>query len=340
MLITSRSPEHWLAPGEVYLLPLGGLVDEEQWEYCNAVVADLGLRPKRDDCHYGALIDELDGHPLALRAVLLRLQDKGAEALLAELKSAFAGAEGDESTRRIFAALALLDRRLPAAYAPLLQLVGLHRRFVDIDYLEQMMRQGTDAAVGRETLEACFTTLEHGGLLQHLGNGIYRMHPALSGFLARRHPAGEVRQRGFVDFMGRFADQLTPKELHEQRGPFALHGANSHQALALAMAWSMNTQITALPQFLAAYAQNSRDFTAARRLYEALLQTPPPDRFDGSMAAVPVLVAVAFLLRTHIRFERRADGKYELLIEHKPADSQLLTRLLEKIAGLLSGGSD
>ncbi|MCP3971942.1 MAG: hypothetical protein GY717_16790, partial [Rhodobacteraceae bacterium] len=35
--------------------------------------------------------------------------------------------------------------------------------------------------------------------------------------------------------------------------------------------------------------------------FEALLQAPAPDRFDGGLATVPVLVAVAFLLRTHIR---------------------------------------
>ncbi len=271
ILITSRSPESWLTPTEVYRLPLGGLVGEEQWEYCNAVVRDLGLRPRRDDKHYAALMNELDGHPLALRAVLLRLQDKGAEELLAELKRAFTGAEGDESTRRIFAALGLLDRGLPEAYAPILQLIGLHRRFVDIDYLARM-ETGEEGTGARATLEHCFTALENGGLLHHLGNGIYRMHPALSGFLAQRHPAGELWQRGFVDFMGRFAEHLGPQELHEQRPHFAVQGASFHQALGLALGLSMDIAVAALTQSLASFAQNNRNFTAATRLYESLAE--------------------------------------------------------------------
>src|SRR5271165_3881743 len=96
--------------------------------------------------------------------------------------------------------------------------------------------------------------------------------PALSGFLASRHPADEVGQRAFVDFMGRFADALAPKELHEQRGPFAIHGASFHQALALAFERRMDTPVAALTQSLAAFAQKRRDFTAAQRLFESLAE--------------------------------------------------------------------
>jgi tetratricopeptide (TPR) repeat protein len=271
VLITSRSPEVWLSPTEVYRLPLGGLEGEDRWEYCNAVVRDLGLKIKRDDPSYAALMDALDGHPLAMRAVLLRLPEKPAGQLLTELKAAFAGAAGDESTRRIFAALSLLDQGLPEAFTPVLALIGLHRRFVDIDSLEQIV-QAADRPVLRATLDACFAALEAGGLLHHEGNGIYRMHPAVSGYLTSRHPADEPAQRGFVDFMGRFADQLAPKELHEQRVPFAVHGASFHQALALAAELRMDTHVTALTQSLAAFAQNRRDFAAAEQLFAALAE--------------------------------------------------------------------
>ena len=73
VLITSRSPENWLTPQECYRLPLFGLQGEELWEYCNAVVADLGLKIDRKHQDFIALIKELDGHPLAIRAILLRL---------------------------------------------------------------------------------------------------------------------------------------------------------------------------------------------------------------------------------------------------------------------------
>ena len=58
--------------------------------------------------------------------------------------------------------------------------------------------------------------------------------------------------------------------------------------------------------------------------------------FPGTEVAT--LVAVAFLLRSHIKIERTATGKWRFLIEHKPADSKLLTALLNKLDQLFSGG--
>ena len=58
--------------------------------------------------------------------------------------------------------------------------------------------------------------------------------------------------------------------------------------------------------------------------------------FDGGTATVPVLLAAAFLLRTHLRIKKSNGGKWEFLVEHKPGDSGLVNQLLAKIAGLLS----
>jgi hypothetical protein len=43
-----------------------------------------------------------------------------------------------------------------------------------------------------------------------------------------------------VDVIGSLADALAPRELHEQRIPFLLHGPNFHFALALAERFSMD----------------------------------------------------------------------------------------------------
>ena len=271
ILITSRSPENWLAPTECYRLPLGGLVGEERWEYCNAVVRDLGLRLDREDASFMALMQVLDGHPLAMRAVLLRLQERSAQALLEAWQSRFEGAAGDESTRRIFAAFSLLDQGLPEAYAPLLQLIGLHQRYMRIDWLE-IMYQAAENPVEQSTLNGCITALEHGGLLHHWDQGVYVMHPALSGFLHQHHPASEPLQRGFVDVMHFIAIELAPRKLHEQRLPFALYGANFYRALSLAGELHMNEHIAFLTQSLALFAQHNRDFATARRLFESLAE--------------------------------------------------------------------
>ncbi|RWX51683.1 hypothetical protein VU01_109911 [Candidatus Electrothrix marina] len=267
VLITSRSAEKWLSIGECFRLPLAGLQGEELWAYCNQVLGDLGLRVKRDDADFLELIKELDGHPLALRAVLLQLGQKGAAELLADLRH-FLTLEGEESSK-ILAALGVLDQGLPEAYGPVLQLIGLHRRFVDQDYLGYMLKGVKEGTVA---IQPCFALLETAGLLHALGNNIFRMHPALQTHLERQHPAEEGLQRAFVDFMGSFANQLAPKQLHEQRIPFALHGGNFYHALYLAQEFDMDQDVAALTQSLAAYAQNNRDYSGAEQLFATLAE--------------------------------------------------------------------
>ncbi len=69
----------------------------------------------------------------------------------------------------------------------------------------------------------------------------------------------------------------------------------------------------------------------------ALLNSPPPQRFDAGLLSAGLLAAVVFLLRTHIRFEGKVRG-LTFTIEHKPADSPALTALLKRLAALLPTG--
>ena len=72
--------------------------------------------------------------------------------------------------------------------------------------------------------------------------------------------------------MGRLADDLAPKELHEQRVPFHLHGANYHTALAEAEKLGMDDGFAALTQALGSYAQNCWDLESASRRFAALAE--------------------------------------------------------------------
>ncbi|MCI5211464.1 MAG: hypothetical protein D3910_22380 [Candidatus Electrothrix sp. ATG2] len=71
---------------------------------------------------------------------------------------------------------------------------------------------------------------------------------------------------------------------------------------------------------------------------DALRSQPTASKSFFPGTEVATLVAVAFLLRTHIKIERTANGKWRFLIEHKPADSKLLTALLQKLEQLFGGG--
>jgi len=98
--------------------------------------------------------------------------------------------------------------------------------------------------------------LGNAGLVREVGGGVFEMHPLLTSYL-RSRAASEVCQRAFVDVMGSVANQLAPREMHEQRVPFLLHGANFHFALQLSQRLAMDQGFVALTQSLANYAQNS-----------------------------------------------------------------------------------
>ena len=64
---------------------------------------------------------------------------------------------------------------------------------------------------------------------------------------------------------------------------------------------------------------------------ESLRQQTEAGKSFTTGGEVATLLAVAFLLRTHLKIRRNTSGKWEFLIEHKPGDSKLLTRVLTKL---------
>ena len=248
VIITSRSDEEWLETTNRYEIPLGGLQGEERWDYCEVILRDLGLTIDRKDADLVTLMDLLGGHPLAMRVILPRLAKLKAAALIQALQSNLTalGPSGDPAQDKLFATLHFAEQSLPDDLRPLLVPLALHERFVDADYLEIMANQ-VDESWTREQIDRFLGALAVAGLLHDRGQGVFEMHPALTGFLRATRPPGASGESGerwshaFVDLMGRLADQLAPRKLHEQRGPFFLHGANFHVALGEAERLGMDS---------------------------------------------------------------------------------------------------
>jgi tetratricopeptide (TPR) repeat protein len=272
VLITSRSEEGWLPVQDCFPLPLGGLQGEDLWQYCNAVVADLGLTLDRNDDNYRELLNKLDGNPLALRAVLLRLKECTAAALLAELDENFNGLEGDEATKRIQAALAVFECGLDRAFAPVLRLLGLHEHSADEKIVGFMLNQ-MELEVEVRIISNCFATLESAGLCRRIKSALYKLHPALHSCLVGLYPSEEAGKRVFVNHMSTFAEIYTSKKLHEQRWVFSLFGANFRRALGIARELDMREPELSLIKGLASYMKNARDFKEVERLYRELAES-------------------------------------------------------------------
>ena len=276
VLVTSRSEEEWLGIERIKLA-IGGLRGEERWEYCERILRDLGLRVDRNDPGLVELMSLLDGHPLAMRVVLPKLEKQRAGEIAGALKTNLGALDlgGDEANRKLYATLKFVEEGLDAELRPLLVPLALHERYVDANYVEQMAKQVAETWT-RVRIDTFFAALAAAGLLRELGPAVYEMHPALTGFLRASSleaaPAADrdAWARAFVGVMGSLADDLTPRQLHEQRMGFHLHGANFHFALSQAERLQMDTAQAALAQSLAAYAQNTRNFSEAREFCQRL----------------------------------------------------------------------
>ncbi len=295
VIITSRSREEWLGPTRRFELPLGGLDGEERWEYCEIILRELGLKVDRDEPALAGLMDQLAGHPLAMRVVLPKVAEIGAAKVSEALRTNIAelGLSEHEEEGRLFGTLRFVEQGLSEELRPLLGLVGLHEGYVDADYLEAMAKKVDDAWT-RERIDQLMTALGTAGLLRDVGSATYEMHPLLTSYLRSREEASEDCQRAFVDVMGSLADALAPKELHEQRVPFLLHGANFHFALAFAERLAMDQDLAALTQSLAAFSLNSRSFGEASRLFGGLAKHHAVrEGFEGEAVAYHQLGRIA-----------------------------------------------
>src|ERR1700742_4787141 len=85
VLITSRARESWL--GQVRRIGVGGLNRAEAAQYAGHLLEPYpAARRHRERRSFGELLDWLDGHPLAMRLTLPRLDATDPAALLADLQ--------------------------------------------------------------------------------------------------------------------------------------------------------------------------------------------------------------------------------------------------------------
>ncbi|MBL8232569.1 MAG: tetratricopeptide repeat protein [Bryobacterales bacterium] len=270
VVITSRSKAEEIGTERRFLLELGGLDGEERWDYCETILTELGLRIDRNDPALHELMKQLGGHPLAMRMLLPKLESMSAHEIGNALRSNLQDLGLEEGETRLFATLRFVEQGLTPELRPLLALVGLHEGYVDADYLEAMAKQ-VDAEWTRANIDRLLAELGNAGIVKDGGNAVFEMHPLLTSYL-RSLPAlvSEPCQRAFVDVMGRLADHLTPRPLHEQRRPFLLFGPSFHHALALSERLAIDQPFAALTQSLALFAQNSGRWTDASKLFAQL----------------------------------------------------------------------
>lgn len=279
VLISSRSPEEWLGPQQRFLLILRGLDREERWEYCNAILHDLGKTINRHDERLVELMDLLGGHPLAMRAILPSLEKMSPGQVLSELRSDLASLKnhGNIEQEKLHATLAFVEQALPEQQRPLLTLLALHARFVDADDLNEMAKK-VGPLGSRDGIDSLMHILVSAGLSRKIRSVIYEMHPLLTTYLqsastsATRPHTQDIYARAFVEVMARVASDLALSELHSEQLRLNIHGENLRCAFAEAERLGMSSHAMVLSVGLVFFAELNRNFVVAKQLFNSLLE--------------------------------------------------------------------
>jgi tetratricopeptide (TPR) repeat protein len=191
VIITSRAREAWL--GQACRITVGGLNPREAAEYADRLLAPFpAAQHRRERRAFGELLEWLDGHPLAMRLTLPRLETTDPGDLLAGLQGTTPlSAEANAGQGRLsslgtsitysFTHLAEQTRRLLPA-------VSLFHGVADEDLLTAFSAvEGVPArftGISGQQWAAVLRAAARVGLLTSLGAGMYRIHPALPGYLA------------------------------------------------------------------------------------------------------------------------------------------------------------
>ena len=199
VIVTSRTREDWL--GEVHRISVGGLNRAEAAQYAGLLLEPSpAARRRREQRSFGELLGWLDGHPLAMRLTLARLEDADPADLLADLQGTDSLPGGDDGHGRLsslgacitysFAHLADLTRRLLPA-------VSLFHGTADVNVLMLFSAvegvPGRFAGTSRDEWTVVMEDAARVGLLTPTGGGMYRIHPALPGYLAAAWRASDTK---------------------------------------------------------------------------------------------------------------------------------------------------
>ena len=196
VLATSRAQEDWL--GQVRRIAVGGLNLTEAAQYAGHILEPYpAAQRRRQRRSFASLLDWLDGHPLAMRLTLPRLDAIDPSELLAALRGTAplpvtdappAAAPDGSRTTSLAASITYSYAHLTEQTRRLLPAVSLFHGIADQDVLATFSRiDGVSdrfAGIGEEAWGAVLGDAARVGLLTGLGAGMYQVHPALPGYLA------------------------------------------------------------------------------------------------------------------------------------------------------------
>jgi tetratricopeptide (TPR) repeat protein len=206
VIITSRAAEGWL--GQVHRISVGRLNRQEVAEYADYLLAPFPAAQERRELRsFGELLDWLDGHPLAMRLTLPRLETAGSADLLDGLQGTIPLPAEDvpdaDRTTSLSVSIAYSYTHLSEETRRLLPVVSLFHGIADEGLLMLVSAAdgvpGRFAGVSKQQWTAVLQDAARTGLVTGPAGGMYQIHPALPGYLAAawhaENPRGYSQER-------------------------------------------------------------------------------------------------------------------------------------------------
>ncbi|MCL1467967.1 tetratricopeptide repeat protein [Argonema galeatum] len=221
VLITSRREERWLDCGYT-LLNLKGLDEKDAEEFAAKVLRTVGVDRAKLPPEYLELLKLLGGHPLSLRVVLPHLKTQSPVQLIKDLRQGgdrFSGVEEEGRDESLIVSLDYSFARLSDKCRQHLPFLGLFSEQVNAHCINMLSNpvhtyfmisfsgephndfgQAYQAVFGEVLQESDWLRILNeaveAGILEHLGQTLYKIHPALPWYLrqrlSERYPEMEV----------------------------------------------------------------------------------------------------------------------------------------------------
>ena len=199
VLITSRREENWLDCGYA-LRALKGLVQPDAEELAARILQEAGVDRAKLPGEYLELLKLLGGHPLSLRVVLRHLKTQSPVQLIEALRrglDTFKGAQEEGREKSLTVSLDYSFANLSARARQHLPFLGLFSERVHAHWLDNFSANPDSdwgqayRAVFGENLQisdwiGLLNEANAAGILEHLGETIYKIHPALPWYLRQQ----------------------------------------------------------------------------------------------------------------------------------------------------------
>ena len=199
VLITSRREESWL-DCNYKPLPLSGISGQDVEEFAAKILQRVGVGVDRAKLpeEYLKLLKLLGGHPLSLRVILPHLKAQSPIEIMEALRlgfDTFQGAQEEGRDKSLYVSLdysfaKLSDRA--RQHLPFLALfservnVRWLNAFSELDDWEQAYRAVFGENLQKSDWLRILNEAVEAGILEHLGETIYKIHPALPWYLRQR----------------------------------------------------------------------------------------------------------------------------------------------------------